>query len=70
MGKGQSKTRTVSFDNESSGIIDISEDVVSRLKRDLQKGEKSNFCLWLGNDLLFLLFLIPIDLWTACETCR
>ncbi|CRL03479.1 CLUMA_CG016146, isoform A [Clunio marinus] len=37
MGKGQSKTRTVSFDNESSGIIDISEDVVSRLKRDMQK---------------------------------
>lgn len=43
MGKGQSKTRTVSFDNESSGIIDISEDVVSRLKRDMQKGEKCNF---------------------------
>jgi hypothetical protein len=40
MGKGQSKPRTVSFDNESPGIIDISEDVVSRLKRDIQKGEK------------------------------
>lgn len=40
MGKGQSKPRTVSFDNESPGIIDISEDVVSRLKRDMQKGEK------------------------------
>jgi len=37
MGKGQSKTRTVSFDNENPGIIDISEDVVSRLKRDMQK---------------------------------
>lgn len=37
MGKGQSKTRTVSFENESSGIIDISEDVVSRLKKDMQK---------------------------------
>lgn len=40
MGKGQSKTRSVSFENESPGIIDISEDVVSRLKRDMQKGEK------------------------------
>ncbi|KAG5677855.1 hypothetical protein PVAND_007575 [Polypedilum vanderplanki] len=37
MGKGQSKTRTVSFENESPGIIDISEDVVSRLKKDMQK---------------------------------
>ncbi|KAL7046243.1 hypothetical protein ACKWTF_002522 [Chironomus riparius] len=37
MGKGQSKTRTVSFENESSGIIDISEDVVSRLKKDITK---------------------------------
>lgn len=48
MGKGQSKPRTVSFDNESPGIIDISEDVVSRLKRDMQKGEKSSilyFCV-------------------------
>lgn len=57
MGKGQSKPRTVSFDNESPGIIDISEDVVSRLKRDMQKGEKCNFvCNWLNNSLLFLLF--------------
>lgn len=40
MGKGQSKTRTVSFENDTpSGIIDISEDVVSRLKRDMQKGK-------------------------------
>lgn len=40
MGKGQSKTRTVSFENDSpAGIIDISEDVVSRLKRDMQKGK-------------------------------
>ena len=44
MGKSQSKTRTVSFENESSGIIDISEDVVSRLKNDIQKGKKK-FCL-------------------------
>jgi hypothetical protein len=42
MGKGQSKTRNVSFENESAGIIDISEDVVSRLKKDMQKGEKKN----------------------------
>lgn len=47
MGKGQSKTRTVSFDNDSAGIIDISEDVVSRLKSDMQKGEKCNFFLFL-----------------------
>lgn len=40
MGKGQSKTRTVSFENDSpAGIIDISEDVVGRLKRDMQKGK-------------------------------
>ena len=49
MGKGQSKTRTVSFDNEAAGIIDISEDVVSRLKRDMQKG---------GNFDKFLFFMI------------
>lgn len=47
MGKGQSKPRTVSFDNESPGIIDISEDVVSRLKRDMQKGEKVQKFVWL-----------------------
>lgn len=47
MGKSQSKTRTVSFENESSGIIDISEDVVSRLKKDMQKGKKK--LLWLNN---------------------
>lgn len=46
MGKGQSKTRTVSFDNEAAGIIDISEDVVSRLKRDMQKGENFDKFLW------------------------
>lgn len=46
MGKSQSKTRTVSFENESSGIIDISEDVVSRLKKDMQKGKK-NCCDWI-----------------------
>jgi hypothetical protein len=40
MGKGQSKPRTVSFENESPGIIDISEDVVSRLKKDMKKGKK------------------------------
>lgn len=57
MGKGQSKPHTVSFDNESPGIIDISEDVVSRLKRDMVKGEKCNFvCNWLNNILLIFLF--------------
>lgn len=39
MGNSKSKTRTVSFENEASGIIDISEDVVSRLKRDMQRGD-------------------------------
>lgn len=43
MGKGQSKPRSVSFDNETPGIIDISEDVVSRLKRDMQKGKNCIF---------------------------
>lgn len=41
MGSQSSKTRTVSFDNDTpSGIIDVSEDVVSRLKSGLAKGEK------------------------------
>jgi hypothetical protein len=39
MGKGQSKPRTVSFENENAGIIDISEDVVSRLKKDMKNGK-------------------------------
>lgn len=44
MGANKSKaSRTVSFDNESPGIIDISEDVVSRLKRDMQKGKSAIF---------------------------
>lgn len=47
MGSKQSKTRTVSFDNENPGIIDISEDVVSRLKRDMQKGKNRIFVLLL-----------------------
>lgn len=47
MGKGQSKTRTASFDNDTpAGLIDISEDVVHRLKRDMQKGENRNFAIF------------------------
>ncbi|CAO1319522.1 unnamed protein product [Diamesa hyperborea] len=42
MGSQSSKTRTVSFDNDTpSGIIDVSEDVVSRLKSGLAK-ERAN----------------------------
>ena len=59
MGKGQSKPRTVSFDNESAGIIDISEDVVSRLKRDMQKGKKCNFfvCDWVTIFVFFYFYI-------------
>lgn len=41
MGSGNSKgTRSVSIDNDQpAGIIDVSEDVVSRLKSNLAKGK-------------------------------
>jgi coiled-coil-helix-coiled-coil-helix domain-containing protein 3 len=42
MGSGQSKTRSVSVDNDTpAGIIDVSDDVVQRLKTNLSKGNKS-----------------------------
>lgn len=42
MGTSQSKTRSVSVDNDQpAGIIDVSDDVVQRLKTNLSKGEKS-----------------------------
>lgn len=42
MGSGGSKSRTVTIDNDTpAGIIDVSEDVVSRLKSGLVKGEEN-----------------------------
>lgn len=42
MGSSASKSRTVTIDNDApAGIIDVSEDVVSRLKTGLVRGERN-----------------------------
>lgn len=40
MGTSASKTRSVSVENDGPGIIDISDDVVQRLKSNLSKGKR------------------------------